>query len=100
MKEKKQSIKRKGFKAKEPRENYNDYYKAKYHSEREFNLAINNDQKMYSHFQKNKKRLKKEVEKHPYKVANELKRNSSYMKSSFTPTHMRKTYIKKVIKGE
>lgn len=99
-KAKKTTVQNKGFKAREPKENYNDYYKAKYHSEREFNLAINNDQRMYDHFQKNKKRLKKEVSKHPYKVANELKQNSSWAKKSFTPSHMRKTYIRKVIKGE
>lgn len=85
---------------KEKRENYNDYYGAKYRSERGFNVALGNDQRMYEYFNKNHKRLAKEVEKNPRKVASELRRNSTWGYGEFNPRNMRKGYIRKVVKGE
>lgn len=85
---------------KEKREDYNDYYGAKYPSERGFNVALGNDRRMYEYFNRHHKRLAKEVEKNPRKVASELRRNSTWGYGEFNPRYMRKGYIRKVVKGE
>lgn len=54
---------------------------------------------MYEYFNKNHKRLSKEVEKNPRKVASELRRNSTWGYDEFNPRNMRKGYIRKVVKG-
>lgn len=85
---------------KEKRYDYNDYYGAKYPSERGFNVSLGNDTRMYKYFVKNHNRLAKEVEKNPRKVATELRNNSTWGYGEFNPRFMRKGYIRKVVKGE
>ena len=88
-----------GFKPTEKVEDFNDYYGAKTHSERNFNLYAGNDQGIYDYILKNKKALIDLAEKDPVKAFNEISRHAWYPDKSVTPNNIRKSYLLNVIKG-
>ena len=85
----------------EKEEDYNDYYGAKTHSEREFNVETGNDERMYNYILANKGRLLRNAKYYPSNVVNDIIRHGQYPSSFYgiDPKNIRKDYLIKVISG-
>lgn len=85
----------------EKEEDYNDYYGAKTHSEREFNVETANDERMYNYILANKGRLLRNAKYYPSNVVNDIIRHGKYPSSFYgiDPKNIRKDYLIKVISG-